>query len=182
VCACRHCGQSSDTRPLKESLRRLSLLIQNMHNLMIYTKAHSFEHCTHHLFRRYIIACRLTGEAERARTAWTALLRTGNAVLLQDVDMSMVYVDTLLARSREDDTEGSQEYLEDAMRCRPGTTFAVSLQGPLQPLLGLRVVRLGADGHLVCAQGYCAGAVGARTGWVHGRSVLGAPHLVGVGA
>lgn len=114
---CRHYEKHDDKKPLQETLTRLSLLIQNMHILMVHTHAQKFEDCTHQLFKRYITACHITGSAQRARSAWSALLRTGNALLLQDVDMCMMYVDTLLMHSRHADDETSEEYFDDAIRC-----------------------------------------------------------------
>ena len=114
---CRHYGKQNDKKPIEETLSRLSLLIQNMHILMVHTHAQKFEECTHRLFQRYITACHITGNAQKARSAWNALLRVGNDLLLQDVDMSLMYIDTLLQHSKQATDGTAEEYFDDAIRC-----------------------------------------------------------------
>lgn len=118
---CRHYDKQDDKSPLQQTLARLSLLIQNMHILMVHTHASKFEECTHKLFQRYITACNIIGDAKRAKSAWNALLRTGNALLLQDVDMCMMYIDTLIQHSKQAADGTSEEYFDDAIRCAPLT-------------------------------------------------------------
>jgi hypothetical protein len=117
----RHYAHKDDKEPLQETLTRLALLIQNMHILMVHTYAQKFEDCTHQLFKRYITACRVTGSAEKARSAWNALLRTSNSLLLQDVDMCMSYIATLLTHSHNVDDGASEEFLDDAITCAAST-------------------------------------------------------------
>lgn len=86
---------------------------------MAYTTVRRFEHCTHSLFRRYISVCSLLGDAQRARSAWRALERTGHAQMLQDVNMNMVFIDTLLRAARTASTEQYEDHLETAISCAP---------------------------------------------------------------
>lgn len=150
---CRHYENQEDKTALKEAMTRLSLLIQNMHILIIHTKAQKFEDCTHQLFKRYMKTCNITGSTQRARSAWNALLRTGNALLLQDVDLCMLYIQTLLKHSADDDV--SEDFFDDAVRCPPSVPTRMCsttlLRGEYmheyiqQPGLAWRGSRLGVD-------------------------------------
>ena len=56
-----------DASPFRGTLLRLSLIIQNLHALMIPTRAAVFDECVLKLFRRYFIACNLLEDAQRAQ-------------------------------------------------------------------------------------------------------------------
>lgn len=123
---CRHYEQQGDVEPLEETLNRLSLMIQNMHLFMVHTRAFHYEECSHKLFRRYMTTCKITGNAQKARKAWNALLRTSNARLLQDVEMCMTYVRTLVDYSKFASQAEADEYFDDAIRCLlPHTAYTV---------------------------------------------------------
>lgn len=104
---------------MAQAAERLAMLIQNLHHLMGFTTVRKFEHCAHNLFRRYITVCSLLGDAKRARSAWRALERTGHITMLQDVNMNMVYIETLLRASRSGRAADRGEYLDAAMQCAP---------------------------------------------------------------
>jgi hypothetical protein len=101
---------------LNESMKRLALIIQNMHNLMIYTDQRKYEACTHELFRRYFTICSLLGDANRSKEAWASLVRTKNMHILGDLDMNLTHIETLLACRKGDRNELSLEYLDEAIR------------------------------------------------------------------
>eukprot|EP00892_Ulva_mutabilis_P007714 jgi/Ulvmu1/5314/UM022_0108.1 len=111
----RHHGAKEDKKELEAVATRLALLIQNLHHLMAYTTVRRFEQCTHSLFRRYVSVCSLLGDAQRVRSAWRALERTGHVQMLQDVNMNMVYIDTLLRAARTAPSAQYEEYLDTAV-------------------------------------------------------------------
>lgn len=120
TCVCPHCrtaAAQTDHEGIVAAADRLAMLIQNLHHLMGFTTVRKFEACTHQLFRRYITACGLMADAARARSAWRALERTGSVHMLQDVNLNMVYIDTLLRASRTARPPQRAEFLDAAMQC-----------------------------------------------------------------
>jgi hypothetical protein len=84
------------------TLQRLSIIIQNLHLLMIPTRSIVFDDYIFKLFRRYFVTCNLLEDAERAHSAWISLHRAGMIKVLEHPMISLDYLSTLFQHMHTD--------------------------------------------------------------------------------
>jgi hypothetical protein len=101
--------------PVRDSVVRLALILQNFHHLMIRTEQYIFDACLADLFRRFFRACYLTVDSKRAMAAWDSARSVGLQRVLQDNEIAMNYVETLL--SHRDGSDINWDMTERALTC-----------------------------------------------------------------